>query len=727
MRALLYGILVAALTGALAAASATTAGPAAAADTGSAFTSVPPLRVLDTRWGTGGITGPVGPARTVALNLSAQLPADATAVVLNVTGVSPTASTYVTVFPHGTARPNASNLNLVAGDIRPNLVTVAVGTGRTVDLYNNSGNVQLLADLAGYYRPGAGDRYTPLPPARVLETTSPLDPGATRTIPLNGRVPASATSVTLSVTGVRPTASTFVTAWPTGATRPGASNLNLPAGSTRSNMVTVPVGAGRQVSLFNNSGQIDVRVDLTGFYTRDYGALFVPVTPQRVLDTRNGIGASGAIGTGQEIPFFVGTPNPATGVLLNVTGVQPTAATGVGVWSRPVDSNAIPSTLSLARGEIAATLAAVSLDPVNSVSAYNAQGSVHAIADLFGYFVLPAATCTTACAYAWGDNTYWQLGTGQARSRSWPLPAKVVGLSGVKAVVAGDQQNRYALRTDGTVWAWGNNNDGELGNGWTGGRSAVPVPVVGLTGVTALAADGGGAVALRTDGTMWAWGGNNFGEFGNGTRVESPAPVQVPGMSGVAAIAMSSSTVYAVRTDGSLWEWGNGATGGSLVPVRVPGPGVTSVAAGWHGRAALRSDGTVWTWGSVGLTQVPGMTGATSIAAGAITGYAVRADGTVWAWGDNRDGQLGNGVTCVPSTGAGCRSDTPVQVSGLTGVTAVASYDEAGYALRSDGTVWAWGRNDEGLGDGHTELSTVPVRVASLTAATAVGIASAVG
>jgi hypothetical protein len=293
VRALLSGILVTVLTGALATASATTAGPAAAAETPSAFTSVPPVRVLDTRWGTGGVTGPVGPARTVALNLSARLPADTTAVVLNVTGVSPTVSTYVTVFPHGTPRPNASNLNLVAGDIRSNLVTVAVGAGRTVDLYNNSGNVQLLADLAGYYRPGAGDRYTPLPPTRVLETTSPLDPGATRTIPLNGRVPASATSVTLSVTGVRPTASTFVTAWPTGATRPGASNLNLPAGSTRANMVTVPVGAGRQVSLFNNSGQIDVRVDLIGFYTPDYGALFVPVTPQRVLDTRNDIGASG--------------------------------------------------------------------------------------------------------------------------------------------------------------------------------------------------------------------------------------------------------------------------------------------------------------------------------------------------------------------------------------------------------------------------------------------------
>ena len=711
--------------------------PAVAADEGGTFAPMSPVRVLDTRWGTGGVTGPVGAGRTIALNLSARIPADATAVVLNVTGVSPTASTYVTVFPHGTTRPNASNLNLVPGDVRPNLVTVAVGTGRSVDLYNNTGSTHLLADLAGYYGPGAGDRYTALPPTRMLDTRTPgrapLGPGGTVVLELADRVPASATAVTLNLTGMNPTASTFVTAWPTGTTRPAASNLNLTAGRTRPNMVTVALGSNRRVSLYNNSGEIHLMADLTGFYTPDYGATFVPLAPRRVLDTRNGIEWMGAIDPRTTISFETGAPQTATAVLLNVTGVQPTAATYVGVWTQGGRSAAIPSTLNLAAGETAANLSAVALGAVNPVSAYNNAGSVHLVGDLSGVFVAPAATCTVDCAYTWGDNANWQLGTGLPRYDNWATPARVVGLSGVTAL-AGGREARYALRADGTVWAWGDNFFGELGNGWRGGRSAVPMRVTGLSGVTAIATGWDSAFALRADGTVWAWGANLLGELGNGTYVPSVVPVRVPGLTGVTAITAGPFTVNAVRADGTLWEWGEDAAGGSLVPVRVPGlTGITAAARDGVLSYALRDDGTVWTtW--TAPAQVPGLTGVTAIAAGDITGYALHADGTVSAWGDNRYGQFGNGVTCNPSTHAGCSSSTPVRVSGLTGVSALAAGASAAYALRADGTAWAWGRDDDrGLGGGvpcdgvgGPCLTTVPVQVPGLTGVSAISTGGAV-
>ncbi|MBC6446839.1 hypothetical protein [Actinokineospora xionganensis] len=147
---------------------------------GAAFTPVAPTRVLDTRVGTGGRLGAVAAGGTTRLKLSA-VPAEATAVVLNVTGVGATANTFVTVFPAGAPRPTASSLNLAPGDTRPNQVTATLGVDRSLDLFNNAGNTHLVADLAGFYAPGAGSKFTALPGKRVLDTRERQARGARRT------------------------------------------------------------------------------------------------------------------------------------------------------------------------------------------------------------------------------------------------------------------------------------------------------------------------------------------------------------------------------------------------------------------------------------------------------------------------------------------------------------------------------------------------------------------
>ena len=726
---------------------------AAADPAASTYTSLSPVRVLDTR--TSG--GPVGPGGVVTLDLSARVPANATAVVLNVTGVTPTAATYVTVFPAGTTRPTASNLNLAPGDIRANQVTVVLGTGRAISLYNFAGTTHLVADLAGYYGTGAGAKFTALPANRVLDTrwdATPLGPGASRVVDLTGRVPASATAVTFNLTATNPTAATFVTAWPTGGNRPTASNVNVPSGDTRPNLVTVAVGADRRVSLYNNAGSTDVLVDLTGFYAPDYGAHFLPLSPRRVLDTRTGVGAPASpLGAGRTIQLDLasGLPTAVTGVMLNLTATDATAGTYVTAWPA-YESRPEASTLNVAAAQTVPNAAMVSFGRLPSIELYNHNGSVHIVADLAGVFTVVGPSCTADCVLAWGDNSSRKLGTGETVAMT-STPKPVVTLSGARAV-AGNWTNAYALRANGTVVAWGDNGFGQLGNGWTSvfpsGGSAVPVPVHGLSGVTAIAAGDRAAYALRSDGTVWSWGANMFGQLGYDTAGDGSTPGQVSGLTNVIAISARLNVAYALRADGTVWGWGNNLSGAlgngstaeySAVPVQVSGlTGVTAIAAGGHNGYALRGDGSVWSWGSnkagtLGdgqpcgqdecLSRVPvrvsALTGVTGIAGGEDNGYAVRADGTAWSWGTADSAALGNGTNCNSAVEV-CESRVPVQVSGLTDVRQLASFDFGGYALRGDGSLWAWGPNgNKALGNENAGwVATTPVPVVGVSAPSAI-------
>ncbi|MFN8041431.1 MAG: right-handed parallel beta-helix repeat-containing protein [Acidimicrobiales bacterium] len=246
--------------------------------TGAGFTATSPKRVLDTRPGTttGGPVGPLGPGetRTVQITGVDRIPADATAVAVNLTATATTAQSHLTAGPTGATLPAVSNLNWPAGDTIANQAIVPVGPDGAIQIRNNTGTVQVIADVAGWFTPTGGAGYRPVTPVRILDTrpgtttggpAGPLGPGATRTIDAV-QVPTGATAVVANLTGVAPTATTHLTAWPTGQPLPTASNLNLPAGAVRPVLATIAVDPQARFDLRNNSGSIDALADLQGYY-----------------------------------------------------------------------------------------------------------------------------------------------------------------------------------------------------------------------------------------------------------------------------------------------------------------------------------------------------------------------------------------------------------------------------------------------------------------------------
>ncbi|WP_395833744.1 MopE-related protein [Archangium violaceum] len=317
------------------------------------------------------------------------------------------------------------------------------------------------------------------------------------------------------------------------------------------------------------------------------------------------------------------------------------------------------------------------------------------------------------------------------------VAAALVTRSTVTKTLSAGNYHSLALRTDGSVWAWGQNSDGQLGNG-TLTLSKIPVRVTGLPAIKAIAAGRNHSLALGVDGSVWAWGQNSAGQLGDGTTTGRLTPVSVTIPGGAVAIAGGLSHSLAIAADGSVYAWGSntygqlgdGTTSPRLTPVRLSLPvSITAISAGWHHSMALGTDGRVWTWGrnasgqigngSASLTnqlspyQVSLARGATAIAAGANHALVLLSDKSVVAWGQNTHGQLGNGTTATAQS-------TPVAV-GLTGsVTAIASGSNFSLAIDSTGAAWAWGQNSSGqLGDGTTTQRTSPVRVQGLNDALA--------
>ena len=334
--------------------------------------------------------------------------------------------------------------------------------------------------------------------------------------------------------------------------------------------------------------------------------------------------------------------------------------------------------------------------------------------------------------WAWGWNLYGQLGDGTTMDRI--EPKQVTSLTGMTAIAAGGGHT-IGLKGDGTVWAWGYNSWGQLGAGTITDRT-VPVQVATLTGITAIAAADENSVALKSDGTVWTWGSNRLGELGNGTSDWNPHPTpgQVPGLTGISAVTAGPSHTVALLSDGTVWAWGrnsegqlgDGTTTQRTIPVKVTGlTSVTAIAASYYHTVALKRDGSLWVWGDNSYGQLGGgtadgnthptpvqVTGVTGIAAIAASGYrtmVVKNDGTIWTWGMNDYGQLGDGtITTLRAT--------PAQMTDLISIMSVAGGPEHSVALKSDGTVWAWGLNNSGqLGDGSTIQRLKPVQVVGFT------------
>ncbi|MGC9940556.1 MAG: RCC1 repeat- and reductase domain-containing protein [Verrucomicrobiota bacterium] len=342
--------------------------------------------------------------------------------------------------------------------------------------------------------------------------------------------------------------------------------------------------------------------------------------------------------------------------------------------------------------------------------------------------------------WTWGSNVAGKLGNNQSSANYGDnsfdsyLPVKVHGpgnvgyLNSIIAVSAGEAVNT-ALRADGTVWAWGDNEFAQLGNGTTN-DAWTPVQVIGLTNIVGISGRGYHTLALKSDGTVWAWGWNYYGQLGIGSTATVLVPRQVLGITNPAAISACYSTSLVLMPNGTVEMWGTDKVGEmgqggfgfhSYTPIPVPGiSNVLSISGDFQEPEALKSDGSIWMWGYNNLGQLGiGTTNNTNIPMqvlnltnmifAGVTGdrnnCAIRTDHTVWIWGRNYNGQLGNGMT----DSVAHPFPEPMAAFGNATVVAVQTPDWQSLALESDGTMWSWGSNPHGqLGNGTTNDAWSP-------------------
>ncbi|WP_129721376.1 RCC1 domain-containing protein [Xylanivirga thermophila] len=281
-----------------------------------------------------------------------------------------------------------------------------------------------------------------------------------------------------------------------------------------------------------------------------------------------------------------------------------------------------------------------------------------------------------------GANSSGQLGDGSTTGTKIDF-VDVLGENGIgflTDVVQIDtgEYHSMALKSDGTVWSWGRNSSGQLGDGGTTNRST-PVQVKGLADIVQISAGGSHSMALKSDGTVWTWGQNNHGVLGDGGTTNRSTPVQVKGLADIVQISAGGSHSMALKSDGTVWTWGenygqigDGTTEERHTPVQV-----------------------------VYKPNISLLTDIVQISAGHSHSMALKSDGTVWAWGC---GMVGDGSIYGQYS--------PVQVNDLTDVVQISAGDYHSVALKSDGTIWSWGRNSDGeLGDGSTTDRSTPIQI----------------
>ena len=374
------------------------------------YHALPPARILDTRNGTGGFLGAIAPASLIDVQVTGQggVPASGvSAVVLNVTVTQPTAQAgFLTLFPSGTPLPLASNLNFTPGQNIANLVIVKVGANGRVSTYNSAGDTHVIFDVAGWFSEsdaGNAGHYRPLVPTRILDTRNGtgggvrLGPNSSLELQVAGAGGVPVTGVdaaVLNIVATQTTATSFVTAYPSGTARPLVSNLNFDAGDTVANRAIVKLGAGGRVTIYNLAGGTDIVVDVGGWFTDASapatGGAFVATQPARILDTRDGTGGNSGIrpaGTAVEVQVTGRGGVPPTGVsavALNVTATQPAALGFLTVF--PSGNNLpLASDLNFEAGETRPNLVIVQVGAGGRVTLYT-SAATHVIFDVEGWF-----------------------------------------------------------------------------------------------------------------------------------------------------------------------------------------------------------------------------------------------------------------------------------------------------------------------------------------------------
>jgi hypothetical protein len=454
------------------------------------YTPISPARVCDTRTASAsgvtlasGVSGQCdqsgnalteGSVLEVAMP-SSVVPSNASAVVVNVTAIDPSAPGYVSVYPAtGSAPGLISNLDVTKGQIVANQATVAL-QGGAIDVYYggapSGSTVNIAVDVEGYYTSTSGDPYTAITPTRVCDTRSGLNDvasgvsgqcansgtavGPAGTLSLSfpsSVVPSGATAVALNVTEADATANSYVTAFPAGETMPGVSNLNFGPGDVLSNQVIVKLGSNGQVSLYNNSGNVDLIVDVDGYYTAPgtSGSLFTAMTtPERICDTRanqNDVASSvtgqcansgTAVSGGSSVTVATGLPSGATAADVNVTDL-PTTGNYLTAYAA---GSTVPgvSTVNYVTADpynIVPNAAYVPLSSSGSLAVENGPataGAANVVVDLFGYFAPAVAvsgtTVTASPSLIEANGTATSTITVTVEHDGSPVPSDEVSLS----------------------------------------------------------------------------------------------------------------------------------------------------------------------------------------------------------------------------------------------------------------------------------------------------------
>jgi alpha-tubulin suppressor-like RCC1 family protein len=351
------------------------------------------------------------------------------------------------------------------------------------------------------------------------------------------------------------------------------------------------------------------------------------------------------------------------------------------------------------------------------------------------------ATQSDGTLWAWGYNAMGQLGNGNTINTSVPTQISpeprwsAVSINGSSAAASAG-----AIKPDGTLWTWGLALAGALGNGTATPNRSSPTQVGSLTNWSKITVNTSGATgqtmyAVKTDGTLWAWGLGTSGQLGDSSIVSKSSPIQVGILTDWDRVYGSgNASAYAIKTDGTLWAWGlntsgalgDGSSAHKSSPVQIGSLTNWAKVAGMStGALALKTDGTLWSWGvntsgqlgsgTVTSRSSPVQIGAdtnwSDIAGGSSNGYGIKTDGTLWSWGANSAGQLGDGTVVSKSS--------PIQVGSLTNWSKIASGPGAtgtAWAVKTDGTLWSWGAGTAGqLGDGTIVSKSSPVQIGTFT------------
>ncbi|MBI5562413.1 MAG: chitobiase/beta-hexosaminidase C-terminal domain-containing protein [Deltaproteobacteria bacterium] len=550
------------------------------------------------------------------------------------------------------------------------------------------------------------------------------------------------------------------------------------ATSTRVVTLTTPGGTTSAIAGAANTFYLSPGETYTPQVSAEVGVYVTPPAPGAVVNTYGPAAST-------EVGVYLTPPPPQATTVSNAYGPIVTGETGVAVG--PIVASISPTYINPGT-TVTFTLTGYGLENVGRFEVYPADGITvvnwtaapdgrSATVTLVADAAMPTGYKTIIPFSMWADTTppmavldttggtyampqkvtitadepstiYYTLdgGTPTSASLVYTRPIDITTNTTLKYYAVDAANNPSAVQTEAfnitgsAVVAWGANWYGQLGDGTTTDRHTPEQGGYGISGVVALAGGSYHTLALKNDGTVWAWGYNSKGQLGDGTYAASYTPVQVSNLTGVVAISAGLYHSVALRNDGTVWCWGygyygqlgNGGSGSQNVPVQASGPGnVTAVSAGHYHTIALTGNGDVYGWGYNYYGQAgdgsggsynkykyapvkSAVTGAVSIGTSGYHSLAVLASGEVRGWGYNPYGQLGDGTTTT--------SYAPVAAAGITNAVSVKAGLTSSAALLSDGTVWTWGYNRYGdLGDGTYNNRYTPGQVPGLAGVTMIG------